>query len=155
MQLVPGSDPPDTVPTITLDGVQGVVIYGDWTSGRSYEHVEPVAPIAWPATDLAASAIEIATGSDPLAVQLRYFTGDLPPDGIPEAEPMIEECRAGASDAGCLLESHPGVIYVRFRAPVDTDQVVLNVRWFVPVELRSDSAAAAPVNAIAVGWAQE
>lgn len=145
-------DTPQTPPSITLNSINGIELYSDWTSEEGTKFVRPASVLIWPQVDATSDTIQIGTTSQPLAVELRLFTGELSPEGVPTTEPVVMDCLAGTPSSGCIFEVHNDSSVVRFQPPSSVALVVLNVRWFVPASLGEKSPGSPPANVLTVGW---
>jgi hypothetical protein len=144
--LAPLEAPPESIPNAVLSPgsgpVQsGVPIASDWPAedGRQVQ-VEPSSPVPWP-TPIPQpigghAVVSIANSAMPARIEVHTFSTIDPATGVPEDDGTVTRCRALVSDGdGCSASRGPNQIIVDL--PNELNRfMILDVAWFVPVELR-------------------
>ena len=157
-------DPPPSVPpSVTLNGIEGVLIYKDWVSAGKSDRFRAADTISWPQTAAPSRAdivIRLSTQSRPFQARVLVFTERLPDSGVPDSAPDAVECsgESGAvssrSGKQCHVELESGGSYrLLFHGfPTSARAIIANISWYVPTASRAGVQGAAPLDTIAIGW---
>jgi hypothetical protein len=154
--------PPENVPNITLNGVEGVVIYTDWTSNGRSAHVRPGSIVSWSTTVSPSNnlMIDVGTKSRPIKTSVRVFGQPVPLSGTPDSTPDVYECGEAstppstpAAGPSCRVTPNKASLEVSFTGyPRKIFAIIANLSWYVPMSERQGIQNASPLDTVAVGW---
>ncbi len=127
----------------------GFLLAYDWIDGkgnRSVRTPDALPRISWPSalkrSGQAQVIVTVASGSAPVAVEIRSVKGQLDRIGRPGTEPITVECvKDGAlsTKSTCRYKMTSSTIVIEWLPSVGATHAIVSARWYVPVADRGTS----------------